>query len=279
MTLFLFNYLSEEGNPPPPVDITLSEPNVSGSMFSCLPVKGQSDFIVEAELPTIVNFGLNGWKIDGLFAEKSFGDFSATLNDSGTLWLRRSQHLQEGTYTCEIELSKLPLAEEELNKLKQERVAFKERMEKRGERLKQARKAEKEAERIKKELNDEKLREVEREKQKKRVETSKVQKEIAKQNSAYQKSLRLDKCLLEVFDKFPEQEQSSAEYLCRVTAEFRDNKIMVNCLMDKGMNKKRRLVDAAVNVCVSIAEKPSTMDMLRYGNPLSEYLRMFDSPE
>ena len=122
--------------------------------------------------------------------------------------------------------------------------------------------------------------------EKKATEAIKAEEKAAEKQSAlkkkseiYQKSLRLDKCLLEVFDKFPEQEQSSAEYLCRVTAEFRDNKIMVNCLMDKGMNKKRRLVDAAVNVCVSIAEKPSTMDMLRYGNPLSEYLRMFDSAE
>ena len=94
--------------------------------------------------------------------------------------------------------------------------------------------------------------------------------------NAYQKRLGLDKCLLKVFEKFPEHKQGEAEYLCRVVAEVSKESILVNCLMDKGMNKNSRLVDAAANVCINIAANPSAMDVLRYDNPLSKYLRMFD---
>ena len=97
-----------------------------------------------------------------------------------------------------------------------------------------------------------------------------------RQKVAQKKQLGLDKCLLKVFEKFPEHKQSEAEYLCRVVAEVSTESILVNCLMDKGMNKNRRLVDAAANVCVNIAADPSTMDLLRYDSPLSKYLRMFD---
>ena len=88
--------------------------------------------------------------------------------------------------------------------------------------------------------------------------------------------LQIDKCLLEVISKYPDYKQSDAEYLCSVTAKYKNDEIMVNCLMDKGMNKGRRFVNAAVNVCVNIAENPSQFDLLRYGSQFGSYLRMFD---
>ena len=114
---------------------------------------------------------------------------------------------------------------------------------------------------------------------KRRGLTCKTEQDLRRQKekeNAYQKRLGLDKCLLKVFEKFPEHKQGEAEYLCRVVAEVSKESILVNCLMDKGMNKNSRLVDAAANVCINIAANPSAMDVLRYDNPLSKYLRMFD---
>lgn len=83
----------------------------------------------------------------------------------------------------------------------------------------------------------------------------------------YDKRLKKDRCLLEISERFPEQSQNQADYFCELISEIQGNTIFVNCMMDKGANKSRRLVEAAVNVCADIAVNPSTKDFLKYNIP------------
>jgi D-alanyl-D-alanine carboxypeptidase len=92
----------------------------------------------------------------------------------------------------------------------------------------------------------------------------------------HQKALKLDKCLLAVFDKHPSADEKASEYFCRVVSEVREAPFIVNCLMVKGIGKSKRLVDAAVNVCMDKAVDPSAIDQLLFGNEIKKYLELFD---
>ena len=101
---------------------------------------------------------------------------------------------------------------------------------------------------------------------KKREKAASLQAQIENQNR-YDKRLKKDRCLLEISERFPKQSQNQADYFCELISEIDGNEIFLNCMMDKGANKSRRLVEAAVNVCADIAVNPSATDFLKYNIP------------
>ena len=96
------------------------------------------------------------------------------------------------------------------------------------------------------------------------------------QRAKARKNLALDRCLLRVFEEFPDHNQDTAKYLCNLAYDFIDNGIATTCLLDRGAGQKKLIIDAAVNVCANIAVNPSAMDMVRYKNPLGKFFKVFD---
>ena len=101
-------------------------------------------------------------------------------------------------------------------------------------------------------------------KKKKQAAVSQAQ---AENKVRYNKRLQKDKCLLELSERSSEQNQAQADYFCNIIAETEGNKIFFNCMMEKGANKNRRLIDAAINVCADIAVNPSGAEILKYNIP------------
>ena len=110
----------------------------------------------------------------------------------------------------------------------------------------------------------------------KKADQAMREKTAAAAEAKYQTALKLDKCLLAVFDKYPNADEKASEYFCRVVSEVRESPFIVNCLMVKGIGKSKRLVDAAVNVCMDKAVDPSPIDQLLFGNEITKYLELFD---
>jgi len=103
-----------------------------------------------------------------------------------------------------------------------------------------------------------------------------AQARLDSQKAKARKSLALDRCLLRVFEAFPDHNLDTAKYLCNSAYFFIDNGIATTCLLDRGANQKKLVIDAAFNVCANTAVNPSAMDIVRYNNPLGKFFKVFD---